>query len=142
VQFEGLPGIADSYFELPEVAWEHTLEKSVHLPRGAFTRLKVAAFSWNPQTLWFYSARSATWAQDSHQASERFNGFYGLCVFKLSIHNETADQTRPYDATISVATDRTLGFRLDAEGKNFGLHTMSPNRPVLGGNTGPSGVGA
>jgi hypothetical protein len=140
LRFRGLPGVADRDFEVSEVAWEPSLEKSLHLVRGGFARLRIGAFSLNPRALWFYAARSATWAQASHQATPRFSDYYGECHFDLVVHNETADRTRTFQATISVTTDGTLGFRIDENGKNAGLHVMAPNMPVLGGATGVAGV--
>lgn len=142
LRFRGLPYIDEPFYEVPEAAWEQNLDKSLHLARGGIGRLRIGFFSLNPRALWFYAARSAAWSKESHQASGRFMGFEGECGFDLVIHDETDDLSRVYQATVTVSPDGTLGFRIDEEGRNFGLHVMSPRRPVMGGGeTGPAGVG-
>jgi hypothetical protein len=141
VKFVAAP-IIDPFYEIAEAAWDRSLDGALHLPRGGFANLKIATFSFASQTLWFYGARSATWATDSHQASRRFQNFTGECRFDLELHNEVADVTEIYKGLISVNNeqDQWLSFRLDQGSHNFALYSMSAERPVMGGSPDSSSV--
>ena len=143
LRFRGLPGPhAEPFYEVTEAAWEHDIKKSIHMARGDIARIKIGAFSMDPRALWFYGARSATWAPTTHQAGWRFAEFSGECHFDFVIHNETDDLTRTVQAIIRVRENGTLGFRIDDGHTNLCMHEITPDLPVLAGVSGLSKVEA